>query len=73
MEFQSEAQLNNCPGEISRSIKCLLSPAGPSLISFVSELGLWAEKFPVEALREEPLMGCTYRGGLKLFRSFNHP
>lgn len=57
MEAQSEAQLNNHPGEISRSIKCLLSPAGPSLISSAIELGLWAEKFPMEALRGEPLMG----------------
>lgn len=73
MEAQSEAQLNNRPGEISRSLKCLLSPAGPSLISFAVELGLWAEKFPMEALRGEPLMGYIYKGGLKPFHSFKQP
>jgi len=70
MEAQSKARLNNRPGEISRYIKSLLSPSGPSIISSAIELGLWAEKLLVEALRGEPLMGYIYRGGLKPFHSF---
>lgn len=53
MEAQSEAQLNNHPEETSRSIECLLSPAGPSIISSALGFGLWAEKFPIEAVRGE--------------------
>lgn len=53
MEAQSEVQLNNHPEEISRSFECLLSPAGPFTISSAIGLGLWAEKFPTEAVREE--------------------
>lgn len=73
MDVQSEAQRNNRPGEISRSIKCLLSPAGPSIISAAIELGLRAEKFPAETLRGEPLMGRICRGGSEPFHSFNQP
>lgn len=53
MEAQSEAQLNNHPEEISRSFECLLSPAGLLIISSAIELGLWAEKFPIEVVRGE--------------------
>lgn len=51
MEAQSDAQLNNHPEEISRSFESLLSPIGPLITSSAIGLGLWAEKFIIEAVR----------------------
>lgn len=53
MEAQSGVQLTNHPEEISRSFERLLSPAGSLILSSAIGLGLWAEKFPIEALGGE--------------------